>query len=146
MCAGGSSYLHLTPLRLATHFRQYASALVQHCVRHYPGPDTARIMGTNLCEPSATARMASPGSPPLICSAWLTVRAPRHRRAMGGTSQLEYLAAVKCLMAKPATGQQFFPPVQSRYDDCAAMHINATQGACLSPRVLCIRGLTPRSL
>ena len=53
---------------------------------------------------------------------------------MSETSQLEYLAAVKCLMAKPANGQQYFPAVQSRYDDCAAMHINATQGASLSLR------------
>lgn len=48
---------------------------------------------------------------------------------MSETSQLDYLAAVKCLMEKPAIGQQYFSAVQSRYDDCAAMHINATQGA-----------------
>ena len=50
--------------------------------------------------------------------------------------QAKYLAAVGCLMLKTAKGQSYFPAVQSRFDDFAAMHINATQGTSPNPYVL----------
>lgn len=50
---------------------------------------------------------------------------------MSKAEKAKYLAAVVCLMGKDAKGKAYFPAVQSRFDDFAAMHINATQGSFL---------------
>jgi hypothetical protein len=47
---------------------------------------------------------------------------------MSKEDQTHYLDAVQCLMHKEGNGQSYFPAIKSRYDDHAAMHINASKG------------------
>lgn len=49
-----------------------------------------------------------------------------HRRTLSKAQRLEYIGAVKCLMAKPAQTGGFFAGAKTRYDDFLALHINST--------------------
>jgi hypothetical protein len=47
------------------------------------------------------------------------------RRSLGAVEKADYIASIRCLLTSPAKGRAFFP-VQTRYDDFVAVHINAS--------------------
>lgn len=48
------------------------------------------------------------------------------RRALSQHEKLDYLAAIKCMMATPGRTTDLYPGVSSAYDDYQALHISMT--------------------
>jgi len=47
---------------------------------------------------------------------------------MSVDNRMKYLQAVKCMISAPPKYKKYFPVVESRYDDFAALHANASFG------------------
>ncbi|KAF8861250.1 Di-copper centre-containing protein, partial [Acephala macrosclerotiorum] len=72
---------------------------------------------------SATVVVAAPIEERTTCQD-LAVR--KEWRTLSKAERLEYIGAVKCLMALPAQTGDFFAGAKTRYDDFLALHINST--------------------
>ncbi|KUJ17276.1 Di-copper centre-containing protein [Mollisia scopiformis] len=70
-----------------------------------------------------TSAIAAPIEERNTCT---TLAVRKEWRTLSKAERLEYVGAVKCLMAKPAQTGAFFAGAKTRYDDFLALHINST--------------------
>jgi hypothetical protein len=77
-----------------------------------------------LAHPPPPPPAPSSNCPPKSCCARPLIR--KEWRALSKQERLDYLSAVKCLMAAPPQLAHLYPGSKSRFDDFQAAHIELT--------------------
>lgn len=138
------SHLHLLPRLTPCQAGCETDSLSKHNLFTLKMQFTQVLSSALLLLTSATAVFAAPIEERKTCKnlavrkEWLVITSffgcfPRHvlilppyRRTLSKAEKLDYIGAVKCLMALPAQTGGFFAGAKTRYDDFLALHINST--------------------